>query len=255
LQVGLYREVRALNVREVVYSPGLGYVPVVVTSVRTLSEGAAEAVERYAGVVLGEVYTYAADLDYVDALRRSGFSVEQDTHSEPSVLADVYGGAGGYTVKKGGKTISHYPPWGYYSDLLKRVYVYEPLAESMPLVIHEAAHYAVDALGLRELGAVEERVAQLCELLAARGAPPVPPKALAEALRSEAVVQQLVELSKTFGILLEPSPLPRNLAAFDTAVGLAMEGSVGAEVVSGVLRGELCIEEHGLAFTFGKCRH
>jgi len=253
--VGLYREVRALNAREVVYSPGLGYVPVVVTSARTLSEDAVEAVERYAGVVLREVYTYVADQDYIDALRRSGFSVEQDTHSEPSVLADVYGGAGGYTVKKGGRTISHYPPWGYYSDLLKRVYVYEPLADRLPLVVHEAAHYAVDALGLGELEAVEERVAQLCELLAARGAPPVPPKVLAEALKSEAVVQQLVELSGTFGILLEPGALPRNLAAFETAVGLAMEGSVGAEVVSGILRGELCIEGHGLAFTLSRCTH
>jgi len=253
--VGLYREVRTLNVREVVYSPGLGYVPVVVTGVRVLSEAAVEAVERYAGVAPREVYTYTADSDYVEALRRSGLSVEPYSWDREPVWISIYG-AGAYVVKKGGRAISGYPLWGYYNGELKRAYVYEPLAESLPLVVHEAAHYAIDILGLEEeLKEVEEWVARLCELLAARGAPPIPPGRLVEILRNEDVVWQLERLSEAFGVFLGLIALPRNLAAFRAAVGLAMKGSVGAEVVSGILRGELCTEGQGLAFTLTKCGH
>jgi len=246
----LYKNVKKLNVRGVIYTPGLGYTPVKVRDVRVLSEDAFEVVKMYVGEpVPREVYTYAADLEYVEALRRSGFTVRPSTgesHGIPvlSILKDVYdnGPKEEYVVERDGKFVVSYPPWGYYDDSLKRIYVFEPLADKLPLIVHEATHYAIDVLGLKELKSIEEVVARLNEMLVAFNAPPIPVKRLAEALKDEKIAQQLIRLARFLGSLLESPILPKNLMAFIELVDAVRFGNLDAETLSRILRGELELE-------------
>jgi len=59
------------------YTPGLGYTPVIVKDYRVLSKEAIEVVKSYVGESIpGGVYIYVADPEYVEALKRAGFRVE-----------------------------------------------------------------------------------------------------------------------------------------------------------------------------------
>jgi len=245
--MSLYKGVKKLNIRGTIQTPGLGFTPVIVKDVRVLSKDALKVVRRYVGKpVPRKVYTYVADPEYVKALKRSGFRVEPSTGEEDGILIrpaikHIYGdGAkGDYVVERAGKFVTSYPPWGYYDASLKRIYVFEPLADKLPLIVHEATHYAIDALGIEELKSVEEFVARLNEMLVAFNAPPIPVKRLSEALKDEKITQQLIRLARFLGSLLEPRIMPKNLMAFIELVDAVEFGNLNAETLSRILRGEL----------------
>jgi len=248
--MSLYEEVKKLNVREVIYTPGLGYTPVIVRDVRVLSKDALEVVKRYVDEhVPREVYTYVADPEYVEALKSAGFTLKSRKDCPDYLLLVLpiimyiygYDVKGDYIVEVDGLLIS-YPPWGYYNNSLKRIYVLETLADKLPLIVHEATHYAIDVLGLEELRPIREEVARLNEVLVAFDTSPIPVKRLAEALKDEKIVQQLINLVERLGNLLEPETPHKNLRAFINAVIEVEYGGLHPETLVMVLRGELHIE-------------
>jgi len=116
--MSLYEDVKELNVRDI-STPGLGYTPVIVRDVRVLSKDAFEVVKRYVGEPIPrEVYTYVADPEYVEALRRAGFTVKPSTGEDdyilvPPIIKDIYGDSvkRNYVVEVDEFAVL-YSPWG-----------------------------------------------------------------------------------------------------------------------------------------------
>jgi len=263
----LYEEVKELNVREVVYVPGLGYTPVIVRDVRVLSKEAIEVVKRYVGEpVPREVYTYAADPEYVEALKRSSFRVEPYTSEDEGVpmapiMNYIYGRVEGrYAVydDSTGRYIASYPSLGLYSNSKKAIYILESIADKISVIVHEATHYAIDALHIDELERIGESVARLNEVLSAFNAPSTPLNLLASALNNSRVVAELEKLVEFVGVrsqidVFRIKGIPENLAVLTTLVGTIEEGELDPKIVAEVIRGEKCIKDHGLIFIFTKC--
>jgi len=266
--MSLYEEVKELNVREVIYTPGLGYTPVKVRDVRVLSKDAFEVVKRYVGEpVPREVYTYTADPEYVEALRRSGFRVEPYTGENEGVpiapiASSIYGRVEGRYVVYDGSTgayIASYPPLGHYSSSKKVIQILESVADKISVIVHEATHYAIDALHMDELGRIGESVARLNEVLSEFNAPPTPLNLLTSALNNSEVVAELEKLVESMGVrsqiddIVRKKGVPRNLAVLATVVELIEEGELDAKIVAEIIRGEKCIKDYGLVFTFAEC--
>jgi len=263
----LYEEVKELNVREVIYTPGLGYTPVIVRDVRVLSKGAIEVVKRYVGEpVPREVYTYVADPECVEALRRLGFRVEPYTGEDEDVpvvpiMNYIYGRVEGryavYNDSTGGY-IASYPPLGYYSSSKKAIYILESIADKISIIVREATHYTIDALRMDELGRIGESVAWLNEVLSAFNAPPTPLNLLTSALNNSRVVAELEKLVEFVGVrsqidVFRIKGMPENLAVLTTLVGVIKEGELNPKIVAEIIRGEKCIKDHGSIFMFTKC--
>jgi len=266
--MSLYKEVKKLNVREVIYTLGLGYTPVIVRDVGVLSEDAFEVVKRYVGEpVPREVYMYAADLEYVEALKRAGFKVEPYTGENEGVpivpiLGSIYGRVEGRYVVYDSITDAYmalYPSLGYYNSSKKVIHILESVADKIPIIVHEATHYTIDALHMNELGRIEESIAGLNEALSAFNAPPTPLNLLTSALNNSRVVtelEKLVEFMKgqsQIDIMVKEKKLPRNLAVLATLVEMIGDGRVHPRVVAEMIRGEKCIKDYGYVYTFTKC--
>jgi len=212
-------------------------------------------VKRYVGEpVPREVYTYAADPKYVEALKRSGFTIKPYSGDE---LYDRVEGV--YIVCHGsGKPCAIYPPLDYYSGPGKAIRIHEAIADRIFAIVHEATRYAIDALDMKDLERAWNVVAELNGILATFEAPPVPLDLLVSALNNSRVVAELEKLvnpekQSQINAIYGYHGIPENLALLSTIVGMIKNGEVLPSDVAGILRGERCVEEHGYLLIFKDC--
>jgi len=253
--MGLYKDVEKLGGRETVYTPGLGYTPVILKEARVLSESSIKLVKKYVGgPVPSKVYVFAADPDYLEALKKSGYTVKPYTEDE------LYGRVEGvYIVCRGSDgPCAVYPPLDHYSGPGEAIWIHEAVADRIPAIVYEATRYAIDTLGMKDLERVRDVVAELNGILAASKAPPVPLGRLVSALNDSRVVAELEklvdpEVQRQVNAIYEYHGVSENLALLSTIVGMIKNGEVHPMNVAGILRGERCVEIHGYLLIFKDC--
>lgn len=259
-----YRNSTQIMKKDLIFTPGLGYTPVVVKEKRVLDDATVEEIKKYTGYdPVPEVYVIDADPEYLDLLRKSGFSVNPLSHEDIiPIMLKIYNPAAisrKYRVYGKGVATS-YPPLGYYDEERMRVFVYEPVSNNLGILVHENVHHAlnIESSRLRELAMVDESVAGFCEVLAELNCPPTPLQLLAKALQEHKILDQLTYIVKATGVedeiqVREYGGLPEPVAIFATLVSLIEEMDINPCDVAGIIRGEKCVKDYGLFYIIGKC--
>jgi hypothetical protein len=241
--------------RDIVFTPGLGYTPVLLVEKGVLSSGTVKKVKELLGVsdVLETVYIIAPDPDYIRLLRKTGFEVEvgDDTPYAAPLLRRIYGEIKGrIRVRKPNSFVAFYPPLGFYDDSRKSVFIYEAVADRLGIIVHENVHYTIDVMGLETLREIEEPVARFYEAVAEMKCPSIPIVELEKKLKDENAVRELDKLLANLGIKSVPQA---RMHQFVSVVGAVEEHGVDACTVAGIIRGEICVENYGLFFRLAPC--
>lgn len=257
VNIVLYESVESIGEKDLIWVPGLGYVPVVVKEKRVLSDEAVREIAKYTGgPVLREVYIMAPDKEYAELLKKAGFELKP-LEADVPIMEAIYGSVveGAWRVHRD-VAVASYPPLGNYDDFRTKVFVLDSVSNKIGVIVHENVHYAIKRMNLTELNPVEEAVARFYEVLTEIGVEdPLPVKDLPQKLEDEKVVENLRFLIKELGH--STRDVSKNLSEaaqlFIKAVNLVEERMLCPRILLRVVSGKACIENRGHLFRVVNC--
>ena len=255
----IYRSVERIEEKDLIWTPNLGWVPVVVKKEGVLNDEVVKKIAKYTGgPVLSKVYSMAPDKDYVELLRKAGFELEPCVTATNPIMMYIYGNVieGAWRVSGKG-IVANYPPLGYYDDSRDKIFVLDSVSNRLGVIVHENIHYAAKEMDLVKLNDVEETVARFYEVLAEIGVENliVSVKELPQKLEDGKVIGNLRFIVEALGVKGDIPINKRNEATwlFRKAVGLVEEGELDPRILHRIVRGDACIENFGSTFRIVNC--
>ena len=247
--------------KSLIYTPGLGYTPIIVEERALLSPETVNMLRDALGTsdILEEIFIMGPDPEYLELLIKAGFRVGEEGERHPyasPTMEVVYGfSIPGRYIVRGAGVVASYPPLGFYNSEKSEIYVLKSVSDKLGLIAHEEVHHALNTHRYSELERFEESVARFYELCLEFSVKSPTLGELDQLLRDDAVKSRLEDLVVT---VLHPLGSPKDPASkrfhpFVQALGLVEEGDIQISTLVGILTGRLCIEKYGYVFRIVKC--
>lgn len=259
----LYVSRTRVRKKRIIFTPGLGYTPVMVEEKAVLSEETVNMLREVLGTcdILREIYIIAPDREYLELLTKSEFRVvENEEHPLAApIMKAIYGSPipNKYVVRFC-SLIASYPPLGYYNSEKREIYILKSVSEKLGIIVHEEVHHALNTHNYSKLKSFEEHVARFYELCTEMNARPPTLEELDKLLGDQQVLNRLRELLNK----VNPSLLRRHSASemkkinpFINAITLVENGEIEVSILVDILKCNLCIEDYGLIYRFVKCKN